>query len=60
MSTNPTNLLSIGEAASTLGVSVDTMRRWDAVGKLIPVRLPSGHRRYRREDIDALIEAGAA
>ncbi len=43
-----------------LGVSVDTMRRWDAVGKLIPVRLPSGHRRYRREDIDALIEAGAA
>ena len=26
--------LSLGEAASALGVSVDTLRRWDQAGKL--------------------------
>ncbi|MBM6704262.1 MerR family DNA-binding transcriptional regulator, partial [Sutterella massiliensis] len=26
--------ISIGEAAKTLGVSISTLRRWDAEGKL--------------------------
>jgi len=47
-------MLPIGAAAKELGVSVKTLQRWDQSGVLVAVRLPSGHRRYRREDLDAL------
>ena len=46
-----TPLLTIGEAARMLGVSVDTIRRWSDSGRIPAVVLPSGHRRYRAEDI---------
>lgn len=46
-----TPLLTIGEAARLLGVSVDTIRRWSDAGRLPVVVLPSGHRRYQAEDI---------
>ncbi len=39
-------LVAIGEAAETLGVSIPTLRRWEASGKLIPARTAAGHRRY--------------
>ena len=39
-------LITIGEAAEILGVSVTTLRRWDKAGKLIPEKTASGHRRY--------------
>jgi excisionase family DNA binding protein len=39
-------LLNISEAADLLGVSITTLRRWDANGKLKATRTPSGHRRY--------------
>ena len=39
-------LVSIGEAAKLLGVSVQTLRRWDVEGKLVPQRTPGGQRRY--------------
>lgn len=46
--------LPVGEAAAYLGVSVQTLRRWDASGKLKPVRHPaSGYRFYRRTDLEA-------
>lgn len=39
--------LSISAAASYLGVSISTMRRWDASGVLTPAYFtPGGHRRY--------------
>lgn len=38
--------VSIGEAASALGVSVTTLRRWEASGKLVPEHTAGGHRRY--------------
>jgi predicted site-specific integrase-resolvase len=38
--------VGIGRAASELGVSRDTLRRWEAAGKLTVERTPSGHRRY--------------
>lgn len=41
-------LVPIGEAARILGVSVDTLRRWEKGGVLIPVRTLKGHRRYSR------------
>ncbi len=36
----------ISQAASLLGVSVSTLRRWEREGKLISQRTHSGHRRY--------------
>lgn len=36
----------IGKAAQMLGVSVSTLRRWDADGKLVAELTPGGRRRY--------------
>lgn len=49
--------LLIGEAASILGVSVDTLRRWEKEGKLTPQRTDGGHRRYRRADLKPLVKS---
>lgn len=38
--------VGIGQAARILGVSIETLRRWEKVGKLKSERTPSGHRRY--------------
>jgi excisionase family DNA binding protein len=47
------DFLSLTEAANYVGVSKDTLRRWDAAGKLKPVRHPgSGYRYYRRSDLE--------
>jgi predicted site-specific integrase-resolvase len=37
---------SIGKAAEELGVSRDTLRRWEKSGKIIVERTANGHRRY--------------
>ena len=38
--------LSISEAAYILGVSTDTLRRWEKEGKITSERTEGGHRRY--------------
>ena len=38
--------VKISEACKILGVSQDTLRRWDRSGKIVPERTPKGHRRY--------------
>jgi putative resolvase len=38
--------VSIGKAATFLGVSKDTLRRWEAAGKIKVERTARGHRRY--------------
>lgn len=38
--------VGIGEAAEVLGVSITTLRRWEAAGKLVAEHTPGGHRRY--------------
>ena len=40
--------LNISEAAKVLGVTATTLRRWDASGKLVPMRTNGGARRYDR------------
>lgn len=46
-------LLSISEAAKILGVSIDTLRRWDKSGKLIAIRKDGGtHRYYVQKDLE--------
>lgn len=44
--------LTIRGAAKELGVSTDTLRRWDKSGKLVADRTVAGHRRY---DLDQLL-----
>jgi len=44
-------MISIGDAAKKLGVSVKTVRRWADAGKLRFERSPSGHRRFYLPDI---------
>ena len=39
-------LVPIGKAAKVLGVSIPTLRRWEAEGRISPERTSSGHRRY--------------
>jgi putative resolvase len=40
--------VAIGEAAAALGVSITTLRRWEAEGRLAAEHTPGGHRRYDR------------
>ena len=48
--------LSIGVAASLLGLCTKTLRRWHALGKLKPAfRTPGNHRRYDRLHILAIM-----
>ena len=50
---------TVGSAASYLGVSKDTLRRWDASGKFKARRHPvTAFRLYLREELDAIL-AGA-
>ncbi len=48
-------LLSIGDICSETGLSPDVVRVWERrYGFPMPVRLPSGHRRYRSSDLNRL------
>lgn len=48
-------LLSIGDICSETGLSADVIRVWERrYGFPVPVRLPSGHRRYQQEDLHRL------
>jgi len=44
-------LLSIGEASKSFGISKDTLRRWEKIGKIQSIRTPGGHRRYSKKPI---------
>jgi excisionase family DNA binding protein len=52
MSTMP--LMTVRDSARGLGVHENTIRRWEAKGLIRAVRLPSGVRRFRSEDVLAL------
>lgn len=56
---NGAELLAVGDAAAALGVSVDTLRRWERAGRISALRTPTGHRRFRREDLDQLLTPSA-
>jgi molybdopterin-binding protein len=46
--------LSLGQAARAIGVSVDTLRRWDRAGKLETVRDGRNQRRVPQSEIERL------
>ncbi len=47
--------LKINEAASYLGVSIDTLRRWDNAGRFKSSRVGSGHRYYSLAQLDEFL-----
>jgi molybdopterin-binding protein len=49
--------LSMGDAAKALGVSVDTLRRWDRDGKIATLRDERNRRRIARAEIDRVSTA---
>lgn len=57
--TSETELLTIGEAARRLGVSVDTVRRWESEGKIAGTRTPGNQRRFASTEVERL-KAGSA
>lgn len=49
-------MLTIGEACRILYVHCNTLRRWTKRGLITAYRVgPRGDRRYRREDVNALL-----
>ncbi len=46
--------LSLGDAARALGVSMDTLRRWDRAGRLRTTRDPANRRRVSSAEIERL------
>ena len=46
--------LTLGEAARAIGVSADTLRRWDRAGKLQTVRDARNRRRVPRSEVERL------
>jgi DNA-binding transcriptional MerR regulator len=51
-----TELLQVRAAALQLGVHENTLRGWEKAGLIPAVRLPSGVRRFRVEDVESLRE----
>jgi putative resolvase len=48
-------LLTIGQVAKQLNVTIKTLRLWDEKGKLVAIRTPGRHRMYRESDIEKFI-----
>lgn len=52
-------LLTAPQVAEMLGVSAETVRTWVKAGKLTHIKLPSGAPRFRRVDIEAILNPPA-
>ncbi len=50
----PKQAYTAGEAASALGISLDTLRRWDKAGRITVTRDASNRRVVTAEEIDRL------
>jgi molybdopterin-binding protein len=50
----PQERLSIGEAARAIGVSADTLRRWERAGKLRTTRDSANRRQVTRAEVERL------
>ena len=47
--------LTLGQAARFLGVAQSTIRKWSDQGRVATFYTPGGHRRYRRDDLEAFL-----
>jgi excisionase family DNA binding protein len=51
----PEKLLTPSEVAAIFRVDPKTVTRWAKVGKLSSIRTLGGHRRFRQEEVQALL-----
>lgn len=57
MDEEPTGeLLTARQVTDRLKISPITLGRWEKSGRLPALRLPNGYRRWRAEDVDALLD----
>jgi excisionase family DNA binding protein len=52
-----TEWLTLGQAAAFLGAAQSTVRKWADGGRLPAFYTPGGHRRFRRDDLEAFLAA---
>ena len=52
--------LTLGQAATYLGVAQSTVRKWSDGGRLAAFYTPGGHRRFRRGDLAAFLGGSRA
>jgi len=52
---NQPKWLTIGQAAKYLGISRDTLRRWEKAGRIKPIRSPTNRRYYTKPILDELM-----
>jgi len=52
---DPDELLTTRQAAEIVGVGTTSIKRWSDEGKLPAIKTAGGHRRYRRRDVERLI-----
>lgn len=52
----PERPLTPGDVAAIFGVSIETVAAWADDGRLPHFKTPTGQRRFRRADVDALID----
>ena len=57
MTLSNARLLTAREAASYLGISLNTLSRIEKRGLIRPFRTPGGHRRYDSRMLDEYLEA---
>jgi len=57
MPKDATQWLSLREASELLGVHPSTLRRWADAGTIPCTRTPGGHRRFRRSDIERILQS---
>jgi len=51
---NNEKLFSVGKTAKMLGVSIETIRRWEKKGLIKGIRTPTNYRRFPESEIDRL------
>ena len=51
------DIYRMGEAASVLGVRVETLRRWESEGKVTTARTPGGQRTVAASEVARLLSA---
>lgn len=56
----PDELLTPAQASALIGVSVQTLRRYDREGRLPAARTPGNQRRFRRSDVLGLVSTDGA
>jgi len=52
-------LLTVPEVAKVARVTDETVHRWARDGKLPFIKMPSGLKRFRREDVEAILRGDA-